>query len=182
LRWKKKNGQTCYGVIISTLEPRDVILLTKQPVDRVSDKRALMGAYGAFYDQRGGTVEIEIKEDKQGVGMTKRSKKRFEAQQMVVLLNSLAHNFIAISRVKSLGGLPSVRMGSGTVSFSSVAKSSLSEAARCSATSFKISCSTLDCAYAEPAQTESKVRTTRNRFIQENPFDFVVLIRRASVG
>jgi Transposase DDE domain group 1 len=98
LRWRKKNGQICYRVIISTLEPREVILLTKQPVDRVSDKRAVMGAYGAFYDQRGGTVEIEIKEDKQGVGMTKRSKKRFEAQQMVVLLNSLAHNLIIWSR------------------------------------------------------------------------------------
>jgi hypothetical protein len=32
MRWKKKNGQIRYGVIISTLEPRDVILLTKQPV------------------------------------------------------------------------------------------------------------------------------------------------------
>jgi hypothetical protein len=98
IRWKKKNSQMCYGVIISTLEPRDVILLTKQPADRVGDERRVMGAYGAFYDQRGGTVEIEIKEDKQGVGMTKRSKKRFEAQQMVVLLNSLAHNLIIWAR------------------------------------------------------------------------------------
>ena len=57
-----------------------------------------MGAYAAFYNQRGGTVEIEIKEDKQGVGLTKRSKKRFEAQQMVVLLNSLAHNLLVWSR------------------------------------------------------------------------------------
>ena len=98
LRWKKKNGQMSYAVILSTLEPRDVILLTKQPVDRVGDKRAVMGAYAAFYNQRGGTVEIEIKEDKQGVGMTKRSKKRFEEQQMVVMLNSLAHNLLVWSR------------------------------------------------------------------------------------
>jgi len=98
LRWKKKNGQMKYAVILSTLEPRDVILLTKQPVDRVGDERAVMGGYAAFYNQRGGTVEIEIKEDKQGVGMTKRSKKRFEAQQMVVQLNSLAHNLIVWSR------------------------------------------------------------------------------------
>ncbi len=98
LRWKKKNGQMSYAVILSTLEPRDVILLTKQPVDRAGDKRAVMGAYAAFYNQRGGTVEIEIKEDKQGVGMTKRSKKRFEGQQMVVQLNSLAHNLLVWSR------------------------------------------------------------------------------------
>src|SRR5262249_33871485 len=98
LRRQKKNGQMNYAVILSTLEPSDVILLTKQPVDRLGDKRAVMGAYAEFYNQRGGTVEIEIKEDKQGVGMTKRSKKRFEAQQMVVLLNSLAHNLIVWSR------------------------------------------------------------------------------------
>jgi hypothetical protein len=98
LRWKKKSGQMSYAVIISTLEPRDVILLAKQPIDRVSNERVVMGAYAAFYNQRGGTVEIEIKEDKQGVGMTKRSKKRFEAQQMVVLLGSLAHNLIVWSR------------------------------------------------------------------------------------
>jgi len=90
LRWKKKNGQMSYAVILSTLEPRDVILLAKQPIDRVSNERVVMGAYAAFYNQRGGTVEIEIKEDKQGVGMTKRSMKRFEAQQMVVLLGSLS--------------------------------------------------------------------------------------------
>src|SRR5262245_31301451 len=109
LRWKKKNGQTCYGVIISTLEPRDVILLTKQPVDRVSEKRAVMGASGAFDDQRGGTVEIEIKEDQQGVGMTKRSKKRFEAQQLVVLLNSLAHNLIVWARRWLSATMPQLR-------------------------------------------------------------------------
>lgn len=32
------------------------------------------------------------------VGMTKRSKKRFEAKQIVVLLGSLAHNLIVWSR------------------------------------------------------------------------------------
>jgi hypothetical protein len=43
-------------------------------------------AYAHLYDKRGGTIEIEIREDKQGVGLTKRSKKRFEGQQMVMLL------------------------------------------------------------------------------------------------
>jgi hypothetical protein len=39
-------------------------------------------------DLRGETMEIEIKEDKQGVGMTKRSTKGFEARQMGVMPNS----------------------------------------------------------------------------------------------
>jgi hypothetical protein len=37
-------------------------------------------------------VEIEIKEDKQGLGTTKRNKKRFEAQQVLLQLEVLAHN------------------------------------------------------------------------------------------
>jgi hypothetical protein len=32
--------------------------------------------------------------NKQGIGINKRSKKRFAAQQMVMLLGSLAHNLI----------------------------------------------------------------------------------------
>jgi hypothetical protein len=69
-----------------------MILLTNQSIELVSDKRAVMSACRAFYDQRGGAAEIEIKEDRQSTGMTERSKKGFAAQQMVVLLNSLAHN------------------------------------------------------------------------------------------
>ena len=45
-----------------------------------------------LYDQRGGGVEIEIKEDKQGLGSKHRNKKRFAAQQMVSQLEALAHN------------------------------------------------------------------------------------------
>ncbi len=51
-------------------------------------------AYVYFYDQRGGGVETSLKQDKQGVGLTKRTKKRFEAQQIVVQLSTLAHNVI----------------------------------------------------------------------------------------
>ena len=51
-------------------------------------------AYAKFYDQRGGGVETEFKQSKQGVGITRRNKKRFEAQQMVMLLGTLAHNVL----------------------------------------------------------------------------------------
>jgi hypothetical protein len=36
--------------------------------------------YVRFYDARGGGVETSFKDDKQGLGLTKRSKKRFSAQ------------------------------------------------------------------------------------------------------
>ena len=57
-----------------------------------------MLAYVYFYDQRGGGVETEIKEDKQGLGTSKRNKKRFEAQYMLTILEALAHNILVWAR------------------------------------------------------------------------------------
>ena len=51
-----------------------------------------------FYDQRGGGIEATFKGDKQGLGLTKRNKKRFEAQHMLALLGSLAHNVVVWAR------------------------------------------------------------------------------------
>lgn len=98
LRWRKKNGDWRYAVLLSTLEPRDVISLLRQPADRVNNKSAVALGYAKLYDKRGGAVEIEIKESKQGIGITRRSKKRFAAQQMVVMLGTLAHNVIVWSK------------------------------------------------------------------------------------
>src|SRR5215217_8615218 len=53
-----------------------------------------MLAYALRYDGRGGAVEIDIKESKQGLGVTKRRKKSFTGQQMVALLGQLAHNVV----------------------------------------------------------------------------------------
>jgi hypothetical protein len=39
-------------------------------------------------------VETSFKEDQQGLGITRRSKKRFAAQQVVALLGALAHNVL----------------------------------------------------------------------------------------
>jgi hypothetical protein len=43
-------------------------------------------------------VETSFKEDRQGLGINKRNKKCFEAQQMLVQLNALAHNLIVWTR------------------------------------------------------------------------------------
>ena len=57
-----------------------------------------MLAYVHFYDQRGGSIEIEIKEDKQGLASPKRNKRRFEAQQVLIQLETLAHNVLIWAR------------------------------------------------------------------------------------
>jgi hypothetical protein len=98
VRCRKKNGQWGVGVLISTLTPEEVIALSCQPVDSKTDPSAVLLAYVYVYDQRGGGVETAIKGDKQGLGVTKRNKKRFEAQQMVTQLNALAHNTIVWAR------------------------------------------------------------------------------------
>ncbi len=98
LRWQLKNGQTRHAALISTLESREVIGLLGLPVDRVNDPHAVVLAYAKFYDRRGGGVETQFKQSKQGVGITKRNKKRFPAQQMVMLLGMLAHNVLIWTR------------------------------------------------------------------------------------
>jgi hypothetical protein len=95
-RCRKHNGQWAVGVIISTLAPEDVLALTDSAAS--DDEQTILLAYAHFYDQRGGGIETAIKDDKQGLGMTKRNKKHFEAQQMVMLLGVLAHNLLVWAR------------------------------------------------------------------------------------
>ena len=92
VRCRKKNQHWGIGVIISTLTPHEAWWLSGQ-YDQDSDNPELvLYAYVHFYDLRGGGVETEIKEDKQGLGTPKRYKKRFAAQQMLLQLEVLAHN------------------------------------------------------------------------------------------
>lgn len=98
VRCRKKNGSWGVGVLISTLSPLEVLGVMGQAPEKVTDDTAVLLAYVYFYDARGGGVETAIKDDKQGLGITKRNKKRFEAQQMVMLLNLLAHNVLIWAR------------------------------------------------------------------------------------
>lgn len=98
VRCRKNNGQWATGVILSTLSARDLLALLGQSPDLETNSQAVLLAYVRFYDLRGGGVEIEIKEDKQGFCMPKRNKKRFAAQQMISQLEVLAHNLLVWAR------------------------------------------------------------------------------------
>jgi hypothetical protein len=98
VRWHKRNGHVSHAMLISTLEPEDVLGLLGWPAADARDPELLCRAYAQLYDRRGGAVEIEIKEDKQGFGMGKRHKKKAEAQDMLVLLKVLAHNVLVWAR------------------------------------------------------------------------------------
>lgn len=96
VRWRKKNGQECFAALLSTLSPRQVFDLLGWQLNLLNDPHRVALAYAYLYDKRGGAIEIEIKEDKQGFGLTKRNKKRYEAQQIIVLLSALAHSVRAM--------------------------------------------------------------------------------------
>ena len=56
-----------------------------------------------LYDDRGG-VEVEIQTDKMGLLLARRRKRRFAAQEMLILLNDWAHNLLAWFRMQALIG------------------------------------------------------------------------------
>jgi hypothetical protein len=98
VRCRKPNGTWGYGVLLGPpeLEPLWAVMGKHTPAP--SDDAARLLAYVHAYDQRGGGVETTFKEDKQGIGLAKRSKRRFAAQQVVTLLGTLAHNVIVWAR------------------------------------------------------------------------------------
>jgi hypothetical protein len=57
------------------------------------------------YDLRGG-VEVDIRDDKQGLLLTHRRKRVWCAQEILLLLNDLAHNYLSMFRYKVLAGTP----------------------------------------------------------------------------
>ena len=69
-----------------------------RPISQAADPIAVLVAYVNFYDQRGGGIKTSFEGGRQGLGLTKRNKKRFEAQHMLVLLGSLAHNVVVWAR------------------------------------------------------------------------------------
>lgn len=98
VRCRKANGQWGYGVLIGPpdLAPLWELLGRTGALPSAAAERLLTYVYA--YDARGGGVETAFKQDKQGLGLAKRSKKRFAAQQMVMLLTTLAHNVIIWAR------------------------------------------------------------------------------------
>jgi hypothetical protein len=93
VRCPKKNGQWGIGVLIAA----DASTGAALPVGSPPSKAQLLTTVYR-YDARGGGIETANKEDKQGLGIGKRSKKRFAAQQVLGQLGRLAHNVVVWAR------------------------------------------------------------------------------------
>jgi Transposase DDE domain group 1 len=98
VRCRRQDGTFAYGVLICSLSAQQVLAVLGRRSTQAADPIAVLAAYVTFYDQRGGGIETSFKGDKQGLGLTKRNKKRFEAQHMLLLLGSLAHNVVVWAR------------------------------------------------------------------------------------
>jgi len=110
VRCRLANGQWGVGVIVSSLPLADACVLAGlDATAAIRDPTLALLAYVYLYDQRGGGVETSFKEDKQGLGISKRSKKRFAAQQVVALLGALAHNVLTWAKRWMLPVVPAIQ-------------------------------------------------------------------------
>jgi hypothetical protein len=92
VRCQTKKGKWRTAILVFNLDDDQLVWLNQQgkrpftpPTDPI-----WLAVYA--YDLRGGGVETAIKGSKQGLGITKRNKKSFHAQEMLLLLGQLAYN------------------------------------------------------------------------------------------
>jgi hypothetical protein len=109
IRWRKRNRHLGHDLLISTLTAGEVLALLGRPEREAHEPELVALAYAKLYDQRAGAIEIEIREDKQGVGINRRRKKRAAAQAMLTLLGTLAHNVLVWAREWLSGAEPRLK-------------------------------------------------------------------------
>jgi len=107
VRRKDKKGAWKVRVLVTTLDEATLLWLAQQPFRKRPRPMDIMCALAYGYDLRDGAVETSIKGSKQGLGLTKRNKRSFSAQEMLVLLAQLANNLIAWTRKVMARHVPS---------------------------------------------------------------------------
>jgi hypothetical protein len=98
IRKRKKNGDWSYHVLVFTLTNAMLAELTGHPGTGEFSSTDTLFAALHLYDLRGGGLETQNKSDKQGLGLSRRNKHQFAAQEMLVLLAQLAHNLVIWTR------------------------------------------------------------------------------------
>jgi hypothetical protein len=94
IRSRNKKGTWLYRILILNLPDDLLFALAKSKSRRQPAPTSSLFAALYAYDQRSGGVETSFRGSKQGIGLTKRNKKRFAAQEMLVLLAQLAYNLL----------------------------------------------------------------------------------------
>lgn len=93
IRWpNKRKGGWNYCVLVFNLTDELVFELARLPEPKTYTELELLSTIVDAYDLRGGGVETSYRNSKQGVGLTKRNKKSFHAQEILVFLAQMAYN------------------------------------------------------------------------------------------
>jgi Transposase DDE domain group 1 len=106
VRHRKPNGQFGIEVLITTVPMAELFAWTETSPSPIGEPQAELLAIVHGYDQRGGGCETSFRDDKQGLQMGKRNKKRFEGQQMLMALGALAHNVLVWAKEWLLPAVP----------------------------------------------------------------------------
>lgn len=93
IRWpNKKKGGWCYGVLVFNLTDELIYELARSALPETYTELELMSTLVDAYDLRGGGIETSFRNSHQGIGLHKRNKKYFHAQELLILLAQLAYN------------------------------------------------------------------------------------------
>ena len=98
LRKRKATSEWSYHALVFNLPDAVLFRLAGEEGSAMPDPADILLAALHAYDGRGGGVETQNKGDKRGLGLTRRNKRRFAAQEMLVLLAQLAHNLVIWTR------------------------------------------------------------------------------------
>ena len=95
VRCQDKKGKWRTAILVFNLDNNSLHWLTVQGKRSVAATLDPIWLAVYAYDLRGGAAETAIKGSKQGLGITKRNKKSFHGQEMLLLLGQLAYNLTA---------------------------------------------------------------------------------------
>jgi hypothetical protein len=94
IRTPKVKGGYHYQALVFTVPDPLLFELGHRAMPAQPSPADVLRASIHAYDQRDGGVETHNRGDKQGLGINHRNKQRFAAQEMLILLAQLAHNFL----------------------------------------------------------------------------------------
>lgn len=94
IRTPKVKGGYHYQTLVFTLSDAMLFELGHLAMPAQPSTAQVLRASMHAYDQRDGGLETHNRGDKQGLGINHRNKQRFAAQEVLILLAQLAHNFL----------------------------------------------------------------------------------------
>ena len=95
-----KEGQWHYQILVFNLCDEMIFELAHFPSPQTLSDQQILAMVLCAYDLRGGGIETANRDSKQGLGLNKRNKRCFAAQEILTLLAQLAFNLIVWVRVQ----------------------------------------------------------------------------------